>query len=217
MKSPILKQKLKSKQGEIPESLSIRVHRAISWLKCAEENHDKLDIHFITLWIAYNACYSVDEKLDTSLSEKDRFGDFVSKLVSHDAEGRIFNLLWNKFSGPVRLLIENEYLYKPFWDFHRGQPVKWKKLHYQSILSANKFLANREVDSLLCVVLQRLYVLRNQLVHGGATCNSKVNRVQLKDACNIQKLLVPIIIDIMLDNGEEDWGDIYYPVIDPAK
>jgi len=26
-------------------------------------------------------------------------------------------------------------------------------------------------------------------------------------------LLVPIIIDIMLENGEHDWGEIAYPVI----
>jgi len=104
-------------------------------------------------------------------------------------------------------------LYKPFWDFQRGQHVKWKKLHYQSTIDANKYLANREVNLLLGVVLDRLYVLRNQLIHGGATYNSKVNRSQVKDAGNILNLLVPIIIEIMMENGSEDWGNIYYPVI----
>ena len=27
------------------------------------------------------------------------------------------------------------------------------------------------------------------------------------------QLLVPIIIDIMLENGEHDWGEIAYPVV----
>ena len=63
------------------------------------------------------------------------------------------------------------------------------------------------------VVLERLYTLRNQLIHGGSTYNSKLNRTQLRDACNILQLLVPIIIDIMLENGEHDWGVIAYPVV----
>jgi hypothetical protein len=27
------------------------------------------------------------------------------------------------------------------------------------------------------------------------------------------QLLLPIIIDIMLENGEHDWGEIAYPVV----
>ena len=69
------------------------------------------------------------------------------------------------------------------------------------------------IEDLIEVVLERLYTLRNQLIHGGATYNSKLNRSQLRDACNIMQLLVPIIIDIMLENGEHDWGEIAYPVI----
>jgi len=211
-----LKKNLKALSNNIPEDLCIRLHRAVSWLKCAEENNTNLDLQFITLWIAYNACYAIDEKHETLSTEKERFNEFVAKLVSYDGEKRFFNLLWNKFSGPVRLLIDNEYLYKPFWDFQRGQPVKWKKLHYQSILNANKYLANNEIALLLGVVLDRLYILRNQIIHGGATYNSKVNRAQVKDACNILKLLAPIIIEIMMDNGEENWGKIFYPVIKNA-
>jgi len=64
------------------------------------------------------------------------------------------------------------------------------------------------------LVLDRLYTVRNQLIHGGATYQSKVNRSQVKDASEILSFLVPLIIDIMITNINEDWGTINYPVID---
>ena len=75
-------------------------------------------------------------------------------------------------------------------------------------------MAHQQVPELLGVVLDRLYTVRNQLIHGGATYNSKVNRAQVKDAGQILEFLMPIIIDIMITNMDEDWGIINYPVIE---
>ncbi len=212
MSSSDLKRKLKLYK-DIPESLAVRLHRAISWLKCAEENSNNHDIRFLSLWISYNACYAIDEKSESDLTERKQFNDFIAKLVCHDHEKRFFNLLWNKFSGPVRLIIENQYIFKPFWDAQRGENTHWKKLFEQSNKDANRYLSKNEVAKLIEVVLDRLYMLRNQLMHGGATYKSKVNRIQVKDACNILTLFIPIIIDIMMENRKEEWGDIYYPVV----
>jgi len=76
-----------------------------------------------------------------------------------------------------------------------------------------KYLSAQKVVDLLEVVLDRLYTLRNQLVHGGATYKSEVNRSQVIDGKNILSMLVPLIIEIMMDNEYEDWGEIYYPVV----
>jgi len=213
MTSIKLKKKLKLSSESNSENHNIRLHRAISWMKCSEDQSDNLDLQFLSLWISYNSCYSIDDDLDSTFKERTQFNTFINKLVKLDHEKRFFNLLWHKFSGPVRLLIVNEYLFKPFWQYQRGNDVKWKNLHQKSIEDANKYLATEQTAELLKVVLDRLYVLRNQLIHGGATYKSKVNRMQLKDACNLLKLLVPVIIDIMIENHEEDWGRIYYPVI----
>ena len=64
------------------------------------------------------------------------------------------------------------------------------------------------------LVLDRLYTVRNQLIHGGATYKSKVNRSQVKDASEILSFLVPLIVDIMISNINEDWGSVNYPVIE---
>lgn len=213
MSSADLKRKLKQHK-DTPETLAIRLHRAISWLKCAEENSSNHDVQFLSLWISYNACYAIDEKIDIEFRERKQFNEFILKLVSYDYENRFFNLLWNKFSGPVRLIIENPFIFKPFWEAQRGENVNWKKLFEQSNKDANRFLSKKEVAKLIEVLLDRLYMLRNQIMHGGATYKSKVNRSQVKDASNILKLFIPIIIDIMIDNRNEDWGEIYYPVVD---
>lgn len=166
------------------------------------------------MWISFNACYAIQTPKDGLLSEKENFRIFLQKLVKHDTEKRFFNLLWNQFSGPVRLLINNQFVYKPFWDYQRGEVKEWKKQFDESVNNSMKYLSSQKVVELLEVVLDRLYcILRNQLVHGGATYKSEVNRSQVKDGGNMLALLVPLIIEIMLENNQEDWGEIYYPVV----
>ncbi|MCA2008623.1 hypothetical protein [Tritonibacter mobilis] len=63
------------------------------------------------------------------------------------------------------------------------------------------------------MLFDRLYVLRNQLIHGGATWNSSVNRDQLRDGVAILSVLMPVMIDIMMDNANEEWGKPFYPVV----
>jgi hypothetical protein len=208
-----LKAQLKANKDSLTEHHAVRLHRAISWLKCAEEVKDNLDIQYISLWIGFNACYANNLSKGELLTERESFSEFVKKLVKHDTEMRFFHLLWNQFSGPVRLLIENKYVFKPFWDFQRGEIKYWEKSYHKSVEDSMKYLSKQQVEPLLEVVLDRLYTLRNQLMHGGATFKSDVNRSQVKDGNNMLKLLVPLVIEIMLLHPEENWGEIYYPVI----
>ena len=133
-------------------------------------------------------------------------------MVQYDRT-RLYNLFWEKYSGPVKILIENKYLYEKFWEYNRGESENYLPSFNKSIATALNCLSKENIEGLLEIVLERLYTLRNQLIHGGATYNSKINRAQLRDACNIMNLIVPIIIDIMLENGNHNWGKIAYPVI----
>ena len=202
----------KLKASTLPETLTIRLHRAISWLKSAEKQDDNLDLKFISLWIAFNACYAVDLNGISSKPEKAKLRDFTSSLVEFD-RSRLYNLLWEKYSGPVKVLIENKFVFEKFWEYNRGEANDYLPAFNKSIASATNCLSKQNIEGLIEIILERLYTLRNQLIHGGATYNSKLNRSQLKDACNIMQLLVPIIIDIMLENGDHDWGEIAYPVV----
>ena len=202
----------KLKAATIPETLAIRLHRAISWLKSAEKQESNLDIKFLSLWIAFNACYAVDINGFNSKPEKAKLRDFTSSLVQFDRV-RLYNLFWEKYSGPVRVLIENKFVFEKFWEYNRGEAEDYLPAFNKSITTALNCLSKENIEGLLEIVLERLYTLRNSIVHGGSTFNSKLNRAQLMDASNIMQLLIPIIIDIMLENNEHDWGEIAYPVV----
>ncbi len=73
IESSTLKAKLKELPVNVDENDIIRLHRAISWVKCAEENANNTDLKFISLWIAFNACYADNDNHDMSLTEKKRF------------------------------------------------------------------------------------------------------------------------------------------------
>jgi hypothetical protein len=195
------------------EALNVRLYRAASWLKSAEQYQKDSDIAYISLWISFNACYAVDDSEETILSEKERFRTFIGKLVHHDEENRIFNILWQKFSQSIRVMLDNKFVFKPFWDFHRSKTSSWKNKLAASNREANIHLANQDVAGLLEILLDRLYVLRNQVIHGGSTYGSSVNRKTLRDGCQILQFLVPVIVDIMMQNPGEDWGEIHFPMV----
>jgi len=75
-------------------------------------------------------------------------------------------------------------------------------------------LQARNTAEILSLVFDRLYVLRNQLVHGGATWNSRVNRDQVRDGAAILAFLMPVFVDVMMDHPDEDWGRPFYPVVE---
>ena len=68
--------------------------------------------------------------------------------------------------------------------------------------------------AMLGILFQRLYVLRNQLIHGGATWNGKVNRPQVESGTAILGDIVPVVIHLMMNQPNQVWGDPIYPVVE---
>ena len=183
----MLHEQLKDKQRKLrdnfPEGLALRVHRALSWLNKSEQCHDDLDCQFIFLWVSFNAAYAQDTEC-LNFNETQSFSHFLEKLDTLDSQNRIYNLLWHEFPKSIRILLSNQFVFQPFWQFHNGQieEKEYKQRFNDAKRVANVALANKETAKLTSIVLQRLYTLRNQLIHGGATWNSSANREQLKDA-----------------------------------
>lgn len=211
---------LKSKHRELrdgfPETMSLRVHRAISWIGRAEECTHDADARFIFLWIAFNAAYA-DERTfqDAHQNERSSFQDYFGHLVALDGDKRIYNALWQRFAGPVRLLMSNRYVYNPFWLHQNGINgfEDWEARFRASARFFNECFQDGDASRALSAVFDRLYVLRNQLVHGGATWNSSVNRNQVRDGSAILKFLLPVFVDLMMDHPHGDWGSPFYPVV----
>ena len=195
------------------DALKIRLHRSISWLSAAEKQTEDPDLYFISLWIAFNACYAHDGNTTTIKTERERLRNFTATLVECDDEKRIFNILWQKFSGAIRVLLENKFVFKGFWDHTRGEIQGWESAFERSNTDALKYLTANNVAGLLEILLDRLYVLRNQLIHGGSTYKSKLNRKSVKDGSQILEMLIPVIIDIMMQHPGKDWGKLAYPVV----
>jgi hypothetical protein len=80
--------------------------------------------------------------------------------------------------------------------------------------AAHAALAAGNTPVVLSILFDRLYVLRNQLLHGGATWNSAANRAQVRDGAALLGHLLPLFIDLMMDNPGEDWAMPLYPVIE---
>lgn len=198
-------------------NLNLRVHRALSWLQRAEQAEDE-DGRFIFLWIAFNAAYATEIDEDYRLSEQATFRAFLEKLCELDEHKQIDNLVWQEFSSSIRILLDTPFVLQSFWDFHSGKisEAQWKERLAQGKKMANQALASGNTPQLLGMVFNRLYTLRNQLMHGGATWNSSVNRKQLKDCANLLGKLVPVIIELMMVHPDTLWGDACYPVVEIA-
>ena len=196
-------------------NMSLRVHRALSWLHRAELCEDDIDARFIFLWIAFNAAYANEIGDQERPSEQVFFGSFLQKLVDLDKNEILYELIWREFSSSIRILLENRFVYQPFWNFQNGQlsEDEWKTKFEQAKVAAHKALGAHHTTAVLRIILSRKYTLRNQLVHGGPTWNSSVNRNQLRDCSAFLDKLVPFIIQLMMDNPNVLGGDACYPVV----
>lgn len=210
---------LKEKQRSIREGfsteLTLRVHRGLSWYGRACDQGNDADLRFILLWIAFNATYASD--IDNEITgDREKFRLFFRTLIDLDSDRRIYGLVWSRFSNEVRLLLNNRYVFAPFWAHQNGAPGygDWEDRLERAKHAVGKAMAKQDTPTILSILFDRLYVLRNQLVHGGATWGSTVNRDQVRDGAAILMNLVPIFIDIMMDNPDHPWGMPFYPVID---
>lgn len=212
-----LKTRHRTLRKHAPGNLNLRVHRALSWLQRAEMAEDE-DGRFIFLWIAFNAAYATEIDDDRRLSEQETFKGFLEKLCDLDEHKQIEQLVWQEFSGSIRILLDTPFVLQSFWDYHSGKisETQWKERLAQGKKMATLALASGNTPQLLGVVFNRLYTLRNQLIHGGATWNSSVNRKQLKDCANLLGKLVPVIIGLMMAHPDTLRGDACYPVVEMA-
>ncbi len=214
-----LKDKQRIVRDGFPTALTLRVHRALSWLRRAEAEEADQDVRFVLLWIGFNAAYAGD--LDSAANggaegERGAFQAFFATLVGFDGQHRIYDMVWQRFTQEIRVLLDNRYVFHPFWQHHNGVPgnADWSDRLDRARTAIGHALRQHDTAKILSILFDRLYVLRNQLVHGGATWNSEVNRAQVRDGTALLGCLLPIFIDLMMDNPSHDWPMPHYPVVE---
>ncbi len=202
-------------RAHYPENMALRVHRALSWLNRAEQCVDDLDAEFIFYWIAFNSAYSNEHNHQRGVTEQESFKNFLKLLCELDQDKIIYEFIWGEFANSIRVLLDNKFIYQPFWDCRNqlAEPDSWKSRFQQAKKNANRALASKQTSQVLAIIFSRLYTLRNQMLHGGSTWDSSVNRDQMRDSVTFLRKMIPVIIKIMMDNPRRFMGEPSYPVV----
>ncbi len=217
---------LRAKFKSLPEErlttnqpFAVRVHRALSWLERAGEPKD-LESRFIFAWIAFNALYGQSrEGLPTARSQpnfgggdRDEYISFLNKLAQLDGPRLLAAAM--PIQAFLRELVGCKYLYFSYW---RNMP-DWSESLARDVSGFGKALQSRNVGRIYSLAFDRLYVMRLQLLHGGATFGSRVNRKTLQLCEVILRQLMRAILETMVDHGlDVDWGDFSYPPRDQVE
>ena len=213
----ILKPKQRALREGFPPDLSLRVHRAISWIEAAEQavGREDSDTAFICYWIAFNAAYAQGKDLHGQFPETEFRKWYFDMIFGVDRERIIYDAIWQRFSGALRPFLNNHFVYEPFWRHHHGDEEchNWRDRFRDDQRQVNAALGRQDTTRILAVLFRRLYVLRNQLVHGGATWGSTVNRQQVEGGKEIMACLVPHFVNLMMDHPNEPWGVPPYPPV----
>lgn len=195
------------------QPFAVRVHRALSWLERAGEQKD-LETRFIFAWIAFNALYGqAREGLPTARSlpdygggDRNEYIGFLNKLAQLNGDHLMHSA--TQIQVFLRELVGCKYLYFCYW---RKMP-DWSESLERDAVGFGKALQSRNVGRVYSRAFDRLYVMRLQLLHGGATFGSRVNRKTLQLCEVILRQLMRAILETVVDHGLAiEWGDFSYP------
>lgn len=221
-----LKARQRADQLRHPDGMALRVHRALSWLQRAELADDDEDARFLFLWIAFKAAYAEHSLVERDFTESPALRQFLTHLLRLDEGEQLARLLWRQFPQAVRLLLDSPHCFQPYWDAHaQGQiaalspdeiAALWKPAFERARIQARGALVRLDTEDVLILVLSRLHVPLTQLQLGGTTWDSRSSRDTVRDGARLLGVLVPLIIELMLDNPGADWAAPCYPGENPA-
>jgi hypothetical protein len=211
-----LRRRWKPIKDQLPanNSTAIRFHRACSWLAKTEAlaNDEEADLVLINQWIALNALYGQwNAQHSEPLPDRQCYKAFMDQILRIDVTGYIAAALTD--NRPLVLaILEDEYLAKFFWQ----SPTAETRRSARNVKHrAQSWFFEKNWTVTLDHLLDRIYLLRCQLVHGAATCGGKLNRVSLRRVSGMLEHLLKAILLVVIDHGaEEDWGELCYPPLE---
>lgn len=205
------KERLAASRSDHPTN--VRIHRACSWLHRVEQIEDGQDLEFTLTgrWIAFNAMYGLwNEQAKEPRADRDCWRRFLDRVLAFDAEGHLKGILADH-KKLVMSILDDNYLGSYFW----RDPSAQRALHTtKDKREASMWYVERRWSQVLEALVDRIYLLRCQLLHGAATFGSKLNRSSLRRCSMMLGHLVPAILQAVITHGtNEDWGPMCYPPI----
>lgn len=203
-------------------SLSIRIHRSCSWLRRAQEaartsGADSLDDQLVLLWIAFNSLYGVwDDDENHPMGDIESVRNFLLIMLELDRHDTYGKLLQRERKLAERLF-DNMYLDHYFWrglNEGEGDDETWKNMPQKGRRYLDDGRAELALDRLL---IFRVYQIRCQLVHGGATHGSKLNRQSVADCGRLLHQVLDCTLRIIIERADdlkEKLGRICYPPVE---
>lgn len=192
------------------QNWQIRVHRSLSWLKRASEfDARQPEAKFLFLWISLNSLYSRwnAEKNAPDIDTHAR-RDFLARVCALDKESILAMLRGSR--GLVNKLLSDPFLADVFWRDPAHPKAKGWATEDSNFIDRN--LKAADAVRVLGQAVDRMFVLRGQIVHGASTGGSKLNRKGLNYCLLMLELLVPLVQQIVIERDcNDDWPALCYP------
>lgn len=204
-----IKQRLAAEQAAHPTN--VRFHRACSWLQRVEqiENGQDHDVALTCQWIAFNALYGQwDEQAKEPRQDRECWRKFLDAVLRLDVDAQIEQILTDH-KKLVMSILDDNYLGDYFW---RDPSIERAQQTSRDRRQAATWYIEKRWALILENVIDRIYFLRCQLIHGAATFGSKLNRTSLRRCNTMLNHLLPTFLSVIIDHGaDEDWGPMCYP------
>jgi len=205
-----IKERLQSAQDNHPTN--IRFHRACSWLARVEKlDGADPDLALVCQWTAFNALYGQwDDGRREPSADRESWRGFCDRILKLDGTGYVADVL-TEHRKLVMALLGDAYLSRFFWEDPTPKRAgKSQKAKYD----APTWYLEERWSLILDRLLERIYMMRCQLVHGAASHGGRLNRKSLTRCTTMMAHLLPAVLLVWIDHGsDEDWGPMCYPPI----
>ena len=194
------------------QNYQIRVHRSLSWLERAleldEEQHP--DGRLLYAWIALSSLHgSWDTDSGYPARDSETRQAFVDMLMSIDTGGLLAEQI-TVLKPDILRLLEDKFLDPRFWK-NPNEPGNIRAKYHRAI----HLYHDKSWAAILEYTLERIAVLRGQIVHGAATRGSKLNRESLHRCRNVLESLLPVVLQLLIENrADDEWPPLCYPPIE---
>lgn len=194
-------------------STNVRLHRVFSGLQRAEqiEGDQDLDVALTCRQIAFNAMYGQwDEQTQEPRPDRESWRRFTDRVLKLDSSQQTESVLVEHKKLVIAILDDN-FLGSYFWrDPTKERAFQTSKDRRQAAM----WYIERRWSLVLEALLDRIYFLRCQLMHGAATYGSKLNRTSMRRCSTMLGHLLPATMMVIINNGAgEDWGPMCYPPV----
>ncbi|MBA63980.1 MAG: hypothetical protein CMJ76_16620 [Planctomycetaceae bacterium] len=197
----------------VQPNTAIRIHRSLSWLKRAEAcQNDDPDIALLCRWSAFNALYA-QWNIDEGFTEPEKLSwqVFADRILNLDSEQYICFVIQRQ-DRRINEMFASKYLNRKSWSKYEI-PNHKKRDH--SVIDYQQWRQTKNWSRIFDGLLDRIYLIRCQMIHGGATYNSNKNRRSVSDCNIILHELINAVFLVLIDHGtQEDWGIMCYPPLD---